>query len=384
MQHQEKRSVYKRSVDVSKIFMRKYLYGGLNEELIGDIESLNFSVVSQKDKIRNIINNKKSKIRPLRSRTLYVSKFFKLKYIVLDKVSYIHIIAPDNNIMLKDKTLLSNNISTIIIVYGVIVLIFIFLYFSIIKKLKPLKYLKDKAKSFGNENFDLDISSSKNDEIAQIANEFDLSAKKLKRLKESRNIFIRNIMHELKTPITKGKFLVHLPSSDENVQSMQKVFYRLESLINEFADIEELISTKKELERKEYYLEDIIDNSIDILMCDEDEVIKEFDSIKLDVNFNLFSIAIKNLLDNGIKYSKDKKVIVKTEGKKLIFENSAKELLYPLKDYYEPFFRGDSVKSNQSFGLGLYIVKHILQAHNLKLKYERKNQINRFIIVLND
>lgn len=187
-------------------------------------------------------------------------------------------------------------------------------------------------------------------------------------------------MHELKTPIAKGRILVHLPATEQNIETMQKVFYRLESLINEFADIEELISTKKEIEKKEYHLEDIVDNSIDILMCDEDEVVKEFENIKLGVDFNIFSIAIKNLIDNGIKYSSNKKVTIKTEDKKIIFENIGEELKYSLEDYFEPFFRGDDVKSNQSFGLGLYIIKHILDAHNLKLQYERVNDINRFII----
>ncbi|MDX9757272.1 MAG: ArsS family sensor histidine kinase, partial [Sulfurimonas sp.] len=222
--------------------------------------------------------------------------------------------------------------------------------------------------------------TSNNDEISQLSNEFYKSAKKLKKLKESRNVFIRNIMHELKTPITKGKFLMQLPQTDQNVESMQKVFYRLESLINEFASIEELISTKKELEIKNYYLEDIIDNAVDILMCNDDEVIKEFENIKIDVDFNLFSIAVKNLLDNGVKYSKDKKIVIKNDADKLIFENEGIELSYPIENYFEPFFRGGDAKSNQSFGLGLYIVKHILDAHNLKLKYEYENNINRFII----
>lgn len=380
-QKQENRSFYKKGVDVSKIFIRKYMYGGLNDELSGDIESLDYSVILDKDKISTIIHNQNAKNRKIRIREIKSNEFFKLKYIVLDKNHYIYIKAPDKDIVLKDNSRLSDDTDIVVIAYFAIVLIFIFLYFSIINKLKPLKLLKERAKSFGNENFDLDISTSNEDEISELANEFELSAKKLKNLKESRNIFIRNIMHELKTPITKGKILVHLPATEKNTESMQKVFYRLESLINEFADIEELISTKKELEKREYSLEDIIDNSVDILMCDEEEVVKEFENIKLNVDFNIFSIAIKNLIDNGIKYSDDKKMTIKSEENKIIFQNRGKELLYPIEDYFEPFFRGGDVKSNQSFGLGLYIVNHILDAHNLKLQYERDKDINRFIIL---
>ncbi|MCW9068489.1 MAG: sensor histidine kinase, partial [Sulfurimonas sp.] len=87
--------------------------------------------------------------------------------------------------------------------------------------------------------------------------------------------------------------------------------------------------------------------------------------------------------DNGIKYSEDSRVVIKTDTNKIIFENRGKELLYELEAYYEPFFKGDNVKSNQSFGLGLYIVKNILNANEYKLKYEHIDGVNSFILEKN-
>jgi len=365
---------YKRDIEISKIFMHQYRAGGISDELVEYIKSLDFSIILDKNEITNIADSKSAKIKELKSRGM-----FRLWHIELNDKLYMLIQTPNERVILRTDNI-SNNKSTILIVYIVTLLIFLFLYLSIINKLKPLSVLKESVKNFGNEDFDLDCFTSNNDEISELANEFHESAKKLKKVKESRNIFIRNIMHELKTPIAKGKFLMQLPQTSQNVEIMQKVFYRLESLINEFAAIEELISTKKELHVKEYFLEDIIDNAIDILMCSDDEVIKDIDNIKIEADFNLFSIAVKNLLDNGIKYAKNKKVIVKTDVNKLIFENSGSKLIYPLESYFEPFFRGEDTKQNQSFGLGLYIVKHILDAHNMSLKYEHENGINRFII----
>ncbi len=253
------------------------------------------------------------------------------------------------------------------------------------KKLKPLRDLKDKVKNFGEEEFDIRCSSDKKDEISQLANEFDKSAKSLKNIKESRNVFIRNIMHELKTPIAKGYFLTQLPNTEKNSQKMQKVFYRLESLINEFASIEELISTKKNLNKKEYYLWDIVDNASDLLMRNEKNISREFINIKLNVDFKLFSIAVKNLMDNAIKYSPDKCVSIKTQDAAVIFENKGKRLVHPLNDYFEAFFKEEKTPSKQSFGLGLYIVKHILDAildaNSMDLEYEYVNGVNRFKIV---
>ncbi|MCX6051674.1 MAG: ArsS family sensor histidine kinase [Campylobacterales bacterium] len=365
--------IHKRGAEISRMFFDEYNDDGITQKLKEDTERFNFSIISDDKEIDTIINSKNLKIKRVQNKRNY-----NLEYLVFNDKHFVHISSPKINVILQDNTAFTNDINITIIIYIAILGIFLFLYFSIINKLKPLKSLNAMVKNFGNEEFDVEISTSNEDEISKLMNEFGKSAKKLKNIKESRNIFIRNIMHELKTPITKGKFLIHLPATEENSDKMQKVFYRLESLINEFAAIEELISTKKELQIKEYFLEDIIDNSVDILMCSEEEVLKNFENIKLHVDFDIFSIAIKNLLDNSIKYSKDKKVTIKTEGKNIVFENSSDKLLYPLENYFEPFFRGNNVKSNQSFGLGLYIIKHILDAHAMSLKYEYLNGVNRF------
>ena len=375
--HQKREEFFlqKRIKDISKMFLNQYSAYGLTQKLIDDLDAFNFSIVLEEEQIKKLIADEKTKIRPIKH-----AKHAKIFSIINDNDAYIYIESKKVKALLYDKTPLFMDKSISFFIYLAIVIIFLFLYISIINKLKPLKKLNKVVANFGDEKFDFEFVTNSEDEISKLINEFSASAKKLKNIKESRNIFIRNIMHELKTPIAKGKFLIHLPQTEENLDTMQKVFYRLEALINEFAAIEELISTKKELEKKEYYLEDIIDNAVDILMCDE--VSKEFENIKLRVDFALFSIALKNLLDNGIKYSKDKKVTIKTKNKNIMIENFAEPLLYPLENYFEPFFRVDDKKSNQSFGLGLYIIKHILSAHEMQLHYEHSEGINRFIIVV--
>lgn len=373
----EKHFNYKRDIEITKIFMHQYRESSVSDELLEYMKNLGFSVILDAGEIENILTSKKLKSMEFKS-----NRAFKIIHLELGENRYIFVQTPREKIILTSHSISSDGKNIILIAYAVIFLIFILLYLSIINKLKPLKILQESVKKFGNENFDLECMTSNKDEISQLANEFHKAAQKLKKLQESRNVFIRNIMHELKTPITKGNFLTRLPQTEENVESMQKVFYRLESLIKEFASIEELISTKKELDKKSYFLEDIIDNAMDILMCEEDSVVKEFENIKIDVDFTLFSIAVKNLLDNGIKYSKDKKVVVKADKNMLVFESIGQKLSYELQNYFEPFFKGDNSKSPQSFGLGLYIVKHVLDAHLLHLKYEHKNGVNKFIIEL--
>jgi len=379
----ENHFIKKRDRVAAQIFLRECMQGGISDDLKNSIEELNYTIIDNKKKINKILRCKVDIKRVIHKRQAKVTFFNH------DNKSMIDIQTPLNHFILINNFEKNNAQQYVVItIFFIIVFLFILLYLTTIKKLKPLRILKQRMKNFANEDFNIDLANNKKDEISQLANEFDKTAKKLKSLREARNIFIRNIMHELKTPITKGKFIIELPNSKENNEKLQKVFYRLESLINEFAMIEKLISTKNGLNKKQYFFEDIIDNATDLLLCDEDELendlIQEFTNIKLNIDFNLFSIAIKNLIDNGKKYSIDDKVILKTdENENIIIENKGQKLDYPLENYFEPFFKGDDVKSNQSFGLGLYIVKHILDAHGFKLDYNYKDGVNRFTIYTN-
>lgn len=355
----------KRGFEIVKIYINDLVAKENRLQLKQDMQKFNFTIIDSIQEIDKIIIQqefKNSRYQPLNG--------FTIQYCKTDSQYFLYIISPNSRVILLDQIGVKSHLADALIVYFFMLSIFIFLYLSILRRLYPLKELNELVKNIGDEKFDIDYTLHGEDEIATLTSEFITSAKKLKNLKESRNIFIRNMMHELKTPITKGKFLMHLPSTEENTEKMQKVFYRLESLINEFALIEELISVNRDLHIKEYNIEDIIDNAMDLLLCEESEVEKEFENKKIAVDLDLFSIAVKNLLDNGIKYSKDKKVIVKVDYNNIIFRNRSEPLENSIETYYEPFYKGSSVKSNQGFGLGLYIVKNILDAHGYKINYK--------------
>ena len=348
-----------------------------DEEFRKNLEEMNYKLFLDKNEINAIIYNPKTKVSLERIHPKHNDIF---RIINLDEVNYIYMKRKNETILLKDEnTINSNTHIYIILVFAILFITIILVYLITLRKLIPLKILKDKVKTLGDENFDFECcNSNAKDEVSLLAQEFKKSALRLKSLKEARNIFIRNIMHELKTPITKGKFLTSLEQNEQNNEKLKSVFNRLESLINEFASIEELISSSKNIEKRFYFLDDVIDNAKDILMIEDTYVISKYDNKKIEVNFKLFSIAIKNLIDNAVKYSSSKKVVIKNENENIIFENEGSKLAYPLEKYFEPFFSNED-KSKDSFGLGLYIVFNILKANNYTLEYEYTDGINRFI-----
>ncbi|MCT7466290.1 ArsS family sensor histidine kinase [Aliarcobacter cryaerophilus] len=364
--------IFERYKPIIKMVSGKKFY--FDKDFHKNLLDMNYELFENKEEIKNILSNNKKMIFSRSNKHNETFKIFEI-----DGKIYLFFEKFDTQILIKDleSQNLTNSFYTIFVFVSLLIVITI-LYINTLKKLLPLKELKDKVINFGDEKFDFELSnSSSKDEVTLLANEFKKSAQKLKNIKESRNIFIRNIMHELKTPITKGKFLLQLEKSDENIEKLKMVFNRLESLINEFATIEELISQNRVLEKKSYFLEDLLDNAKDILMIDDNCVKNSYENIKLNVNFKLFSIAIKNLIDNAIKYSNDKKVEVLTQNEDILFVNSGKKLEGDFEKYLEPFY---SKSSNESFGLGLYIVFNILKANGYNLLYKYEDGKNIFIV----
>lgn len=285
-----------------------------------------------------------------------------------------------HTVLLEDHSIQAYNPINLLSAYGTLITILLVSFALIIHRLSPLRRLRRQIARFGEGDMGVRFRISGSDEIALIANELDTTQNKIRSLIESRNLFLRNIMHELKTPIAKGRIVATMISDEKQRGRFEGIFERLELLIGEFALIEEISSGNQYLEKKEYRLVDIIDGAIDSAMVDYDSVSCHVDAtIKIEVDYRLFVTAVKNLIDNAIKYSHDKKMEITSEGGEIIFINVGEPLRKPLSYYIEPFTKDHPTKD--SFGLGLYIVDAILKEHDYVLAYERRENCNCFIFV---
>jgi len=265
-----------------------------------------------------------------------------------------------------------------IAVFTIVFLLLLMLYLWVVRSLKPLSELKNKIKTFSEGNLDIQCASDRNDEIGEVANEFNSAVMMIRELTQSRQLFLRAIMHELKTPIAKGRLMSEMLSDEKSKARLHSVFERLNLLIDEFAKIEQITSKNFELSVKPYRISDLIEASIDMLMVDNPKRLITIDMKNdyiVNVDFELFTLVIKNLLDNAIKYSPDKHVVVLVDNNELAIINRGEELAEPLNNYFKPFHT-----SKNSLGLGIYIVKSILDIHKMHLIYNYENEMNTFII----
>ncbi len=299
----------------------------------------------------------------------------------LGRTIYFYIESPRRAVMLRDTDLKPYTHWNLLYAYIMIVLMLIISFVLILQRIRPLRLLRKRIAAFGAGNMDISFAiKGREDEIALVANELENTRKKIYTLLESRTLFLRNIMHELKTPIAKGRIASQMLDSEKQKTRFNTIFERMEFLINEFALIEEVTSGSEHLEKTEFRLLDLIDGAIDLAMVEHDAVDIRIDpAYKLEADFQLFATAIKNMIDNALKYSPDQKVTIGTEGGEIWFENIGEPLSHPLAYYVEPFTKEHPSKN--SFGLGLYLVDSILKHHDMLLAYERHENVNRFIFV---
>ena len=291
---------------------------------------------------------------------------------------YLKVQHVDKILLLKDNDYQPYRYDIIKIIFLLVAIILLAAYVFVIRKLKPLRKLKRQIAKFAAGEIDeVQNVSSGNDEISEVAEAFYDAVSQIKSLNASRKLFLRNIMHELKTPITKGRLAAEMIEKSKNQERLVSVFIKLENLINEFAAVEQVTSNIALNNTKICRIDDVIDEALDIAMVDPGQVtISKLEDVNLNADFKLLAIAAKNMIDNALKYSPNKHVNITITRESIKFINEGERLSKELRHYVEPFTKGESAK--KSFGLGLYIVENIIKAHKLTLSYEYKNGLNVF------
>jgi len=260
---------------------------------------------------------------------------------------------------------------------SLLVLLLLLIYGAILRKLQPLKTLHQQIEKFANGDMNVHITYKYNDEIGKIAKSFDDAIQHINQLSQSKNLFMRNMMHELKTPITKGRIAVEMIDDEATKAVLIRAFERMNELISELAELERVTSRSFEPNFEYLMLDEIVNEATKLLMS-SDNLIIDIQPYAMTTDKKLMAIVIKNLIDNGFKYGKGK-VILKTNVDIIEVISTGDSLKHPLSYYTEPFSQAE--KRSEGFGLGLYIVDNILQKLGYKLGYRYENGQNIFMIL---
>ncbi|CAA6803143.1 MAG: Putative two-component sensor [uncultured Sulfurovum sp.] len=308
------------------------------------------------------------------------SVYGKMKIFKIESNKYIYLQRFGYSLMLQDKKSSTMRITFTILVALLITILFLLLYIAIIRKLSPLKKLHAQIEEFANGNMNIKINQRSNDEIGKIAQSFDDALHHIRSLLESKNLFMRNMMHELKTPITRGRIAIEMVEDGSSKEMLIRAFERMNELIGELAHVERLTTQDFQPHIVESSIDEIIEAAIDLLLCDKSKLTIITEHNYLATDSKLLTLAIKNLLDNGLKYSEDEQASIISNAQSIKVISKGKSLEHPLSYYLEPFTQEE--KRNVGFGLGLYIVNNIAKRLDYTLNYYHKDAHNIFELQL--
>ena len=278
---------------------------------------------------------------------------------------------------------------------------------SIISKFtKPINNLSNAIENFAIGKDEGDIKVETKDEVAILADKFNVMKNEIKYqmeiiIKEQNKSreFFNNATHELKTPITAISGYTQL-LIDNDISEIEEEFREraLERVLKESNKLNSLVKNileisrgkvKRNIDKEEFDLGDLINKKISDMKV---RFVKSNLYLKTNINNTMvkcnkeeISTIIINLLDNAIKYTAGKEVIVNVykESEKSIFEisNEIYEIPENIKNnLLEAFVKhtNDIILEKEgitSSGLGLYICSKLAEENNSKLVYDIKNNV---------
>lgn len=277
-----------------------------------------------------------------------------------------------------EKNILDKLILNILIFVDIFVLILIFLY--ILRLLSPLKSITKQLSNFANGDLSTRIDITSKDEIGVLATTFNKMAISLENSIKTREELLRDIGHELRTPIAKGKFAIEKIDDFSQKELLKKIFSDLEILTNELIELEKLNLTKLNLTN--FSAETLIVESLGKLYLEDESKIDVniVDNFRISGDLYYLSVALKNLIDNALKYAISYPIIIEANKDEISISNKGKKLSKEIEYYLKPFTQ--ELSQRDGFGLGLSIVKKIIDKHNYQLEYSYENEFNTFKIQL--
>lgn len=286
-------------------------------------------------------------------------------------------------------------------------LIGFFSYYFMGQFLKPLEDLNQEISEVTAHKLTTKVPvRDSNDEINVLARSFNTMIGRLDDVFQSQKDFTASASHEIRTPITRMAFQLenlikleqHSPQTLSSLKQIQQDVYQLSDLTNSL-----LLLTKFDKENIQSIYEEV---RIDEVIFESFEAVeKSYPNLKMDFLISedtsenalltikgiqsLLDIVFINLFKNAAVYSQDTEVdvLITETNENLTVDVISRGETIPQDEQtklFEAFKRGNNSQNISGSGLGLRIVKRILEYHSAKITYLSPNEnVNQFSVIFN-
>ena len=269
---------------------------------------------------------------------------------------------------------------------------------------QPIKEIAAAARQFGLGQLDVRVDvGNRRDEVGELAEAFNAMADSLSKSEQRRTEFVANVSHELKTHMTTiagfadGILDGTIPRSEERhyLEIISSETRRLSRLVRSMLDLSRLQSDERAAQQQF----DISETLVRTLVTLESKVNGK--NLEVDAQIpdepvpvwgdqDAITQVCYNMLDNAIKFSREGGVLgigVSVKGPKATITISNQGDTIPRAELplvFDRFHKTDRSRSadRDGVGLGLYIVKTILNSHKENITCTSEDGVTKFVFTL--
>ncbi|MFC0525443.1 sensor histidine kinase [Pontibacillus salicampi] len=256
---------------------------------------------------------------------------------------------------------------------------------------RPLVRMKRATEEIIKGDSKVSLESNRKDELGQLANSIVILSDELERLKQDRKEFLASISHELRTPLTYIKGYANIASRDmisneerqEYLGIIREETDHVTHLVKNLFDLAKMDQNQFVIQKEDVNLCDMLKKVRDKMhpILNDNQLRLNItcpDNIIIYVDPDRFQQVILNLMDNAIKHSPNQSTInidVKINMGKVAITVQDEGEGIPEEEVpfiFERLYRIDKSRSRElgGSGLGLSIVKEIIEKHGGEVKVE--------------
>ena len=341
----------------------------------------------EKTMVNNSIGEKKTTM------TVHMQPFFSSNNF---EMQWILIVWQPNSTIEESVGLLTQNLFKGFIISTIIALIISYILAKF--QVNRINRMRTATTQIANGNFDVHLEVKNNDELDDLAEDFNQMAvalkdshKEIERQEERRRNFMADVAHEMRTPLTTINGLLEglaynaIPENqkDKCISLMQNETKRLIRLVNENLDYEKILTNQISIAIQKLNGTEILETILEQLSNKAKEknnelILETVESVDLYADYDRFVQVMVNVITNAIQFTENGQITVNIyrgymETVVSITDTGIGMTEDQVKNVWDRYYKADPSRKNTKFGesgLGLSIVDQLVKLHGGTIKVE--------------